>query len=308
VCGGSAYSYKTYFGMERLSLRSPEKIVEDMRSVIDQGVRFIGLSQDPRMGGRKYWEELVASLSREDLNMERLAIDLHTPADEEFVKAISKTGKRIVLAISPESGSYEVRKFDGRNHTNENYMDTARLCCRYGIPITFFFMVGLAKETSETFRETCKMWQDLVLLDQKARFEGRFGNLERHFPITGPVMSQMILLDPGSLAFDFPEKYGYHLAIRNFEEYVKNLSNPSWHMWINYETELLDREELADLFLQSIEYEISQREKYGAYNSGQAALERFQVRAQRFAMEEVRRIMRSADQAEELTPTPTCDA
>lgn len=300
-CGGSAYSYRTYFGMEKLSLRSPEKIVEDMKSVLDQGVRFIGLSQDPRMGGRDYWQDLVTAISIENLDVERLAIDLHSPADEEFVKALSTIGKRIVLTISPESGAYNVRKQHGRGYSDEAYLNTAKYAHKYGIPISFFFMVGLAKETRETFKETQKMWEQLCILDQKARLEGRFRDLEEHFRIGGPTMSQMILLDPGSLAFDFPEKYGYKLIFRDFEQYVQGLSTPSWHMWINYETEMLSRSELAELFLESIDYETAEREKYGLSDRTMSSSDRFRTRAERMIITEVDRIMLLQKPDEKLT-------
>lgn len=291
ACGGSAYSYRTYFGMEKPSMRSPEKIVEDMKNAIDQGAQFIGLSQDPRMGGRSYWQELVSAISNGGVDVERLAVDLHAPADEEFVEALSRTGKRVILTISPESGSYDVRRFNGRNYPDEEYINTAKLCHKYGIPITFFFMVGLAKENRETFKETHNMWKQLYMLDQKARSDGKFGDLEQHFRVGGPVMSPMILLDPGSLAFDFPAKYGYRLIFRDFEEYVKGLSGPSWHLWINYETEL-DKNKLAKLMLESIDYEISEREKHGMYDKTRSLFERFRLKADRMVTEEVDRIMK----------------
>jgi radical SAM superfamily enzyme YgiQ (UPF0313 family) len=53
TCGGSAYSYRTYFGMEKPAFRSPRKIVEDIQRLNEQGIRFENLNQDPRMGGEK---------------------------------------------------------------------------------------------------------------------------------------------------------------------------------------------------------------------------------------------------------------
>jgi B12-binding domain/radical SAM domain protein len=300
ACGGSAYSYRTYLGMDRPSFRSPTKIAEDIQKLLGQGVRFIGLSQDPRMGGKKYSKELITELASEKLDVMRLALDLLSPADEDFVEGLSRTGMPTVLTISPESGTYHVRKSHGRNWSDEDCIKTAQLCHKYGVPITFFFMVGLAEETQETIRETWNMWEELCLIDQKARFEGRFGDLERYFPIGGPIIGQMILLDPGSLAFDFPAKYGYRLIFRNLEEYIRGLSAPSWHQWISYETKHLDRNALAKLFLESIENSIYEREKHGMYDKTQATMERFGVMAQRIVIDEVDR-MPSFNQTEQST-------
>jgi radical SAM superfamily enzyme YgiQ (UPF0313 family) len=64
ICGGSAYSYKTYLGMENPAFRSPNKIVEDIRKLNNQGINVIGLYQDPRMGGEKYWKKLSSALRK----------------------------------------------------------------------------------------------------------------------------------------------------------------------------------------------------------------------------------------------------
>jgi len=297
-CGGSAYSYKTYFGMEKPAFRSPGKIAEDIQKLLDQGVRFVGLSQDPRMGGRTYWEELTTALRAERLDVTRLAFDLLSPADGEFLRALSRTKKPVVLTISPESGAHDVRQYHGREYSNEDCIQTVRLSHKYGIPITFFFMVGLARENRETLRDTWELWEELCLLDQKARLEGTFREMERHFPIGGPTMGQMILLDPGSLAFDFPAEHGYSLVFKNLEDYINGLSNPSWHQWISYETKSLDKNGLVELFLESIDHAIHEREKYGMYGKVEAAVERFGVRAQRVMINEVDHIQHF-DEAEQ---------
>jgi len=298
ACGGSAYSYRTYLDMENPSFRSPTKIIEDLQKLADQHAQFIDLSQDPRMGGKKYSKELIARLASEKIDLVRLGIDLLSPADEDFVEGLSKTGMRTIMQISPESGAYHVRRSHGRSWTNEDYVRTAKVCLKYGVPITFFFMVGLAEETPETIRETWNMWEELCFMDQKARFKGTFRNLEHYFPVGGPMFGQMILLDPGSLAFDFPAKYGYRLIFRNLEEYVTGISLPSWHQWISYETKHLDRDGLAKFILQSIENSVYEREKFGMYGKTEAAIHRFRVVAERIVIEEIDHML-SLDEADQ---------
>ncbi len=62
----------------------------------------------------------------------------------------------------------------------------------------------------------------------------------------------LILLDPGSLAFDYSEEFGYKLVFRRLEDYIKGMSMPSWHQWISYETKSLDRAEIANLTIELI--------------------------------------------------------
>jgi radical SAM superfamily enzyme YgiQ (UPF0313 family) len=75
-CGGSAYSYRTYFGRERPAFRSPEKIAEDLRKLTNQGVQLVFLCQDPRMGGKEYWSRLLSKLQKEKLQLRQLTMEL----------------------------------------------------------------------------------------------------------------------------------------------------------------------------------------------------------------------------------------
>jgi len=297
TCGGSAYSYRTYFGMKRPAFRSPGKIVEDIKRLNQQGIRFINLFQDPRMGGSKYWKELMAALRREKLDIDGLSMDLFTPADEEFVREVATIGKQVVLYICPDSGAYDVRRAQGRCYSNEDLLRTVKLCHRYHIPVTVFFSVGLAGETQETIRETWELWEQLCSLDQAALIKGSFGGIECRLPIGGPIIGP-IILEPGSLACDFPVRYGYKAIFGNLEEYIEVLSAPSWHQWINYETNLLKRDALIELIFESIQYSIHQREKYGLYDKFRATVERFQAQADMIAVAEVDRIMNLQDRAE----------
>ncbi len=297
ICGGSAHYYKTYFGMEKPSFRSPGKIVEDIRKLSKQGIRFISLYQDPRMGGNKYWQGLIEALHKANLDIDGLNIDIFAPVDEEFAREIATIGKPVVLYICPDAGSCDVRKIQGRPYSNDDLLNTVKVCYRYHIPIVVFFSIGLSGETGKTIKETWKLWDELCSLNQAAINKGGFGNIGsyvlRQGPIIGPVM-----LDPGSLAFDFPDKYGYKLIFNNLEEYIEGMSMPSWHQWINYETNMLNKDRFVELIFESIEHYIHQKEEWGAYNKGQAAADYFLLKADRIAVDEVNRIMNLSDEEE----------
>jgi radical SAM superfamily enzyme YgiQ (UPF0313 family) len=297
ICGGSAYTYKKYLGMKKPVFRSPEKIVADMKKLNDQDIRFIGLYQDPRMAGKKYWRELVSAIIKEKPRIERLSLDLLVPADEAFIREIAGIGRNVILHLCPDTGSNAVRKMLGRHYSNKKFLETISLCHKYRIPVTTFFSVGLAGETKENVRETWDLWAELNELDRKAHAQGYFGDIDDTVPIGGPILGP-ILLDPGSRAFDFPEKHGYKLLYNNLEAYIEGLSQPSWHQWLNYETELLDKNAIVELILQSIEFTIDQRETYGFYNSSEANYERARVEADRVIAKEVDHIMKVENQKE----------
>jgi len=298
TCGGSAYSYKKYFGMKKPSFRSPEKIIEDIKKLNEEGIKFVGLYQDPRMGGEKYWKELMAALRQEKNRFERLSLDLLAPADEEFVRAVATIGNRTVLQICPDTGACDVRRAQGRNYSNEELLDSIKLCHRYHIPVTVFLSVGLEGETGETIEETWELWDKLCSLDKRSLERGSFGSdVNRRVPLGGPIIGP-IVIEPGALCFDFSDKYGYKIAFSNLEEYIKGLSQPSWHQWLNHETKQLDKEAFLALIFKSIEYSIRQRMKYGVYDQMKAARELLKARANMIAVGEVNHLMTMTDEKE----------
>ena len=297
ICGGSAYTYRTYLGRKKPAFRSPPKIIQDIRKLNDQGIKIIGLYQDPRMGGERYWKELLMALRTEKLDFERLSLDLQGPANEDFIKDIAAIPGPVTLHICPDTGCDSVRRKLGRLYSNEDLLRTVRLCHKYFIPVTSFFSVGLAGETTENIRETWELSAKLAEMEQICLTHGSSWGVRSSIPLGGPIAGP-ILLDPGSLAFDFPEKYGYKLVYKNLEEYIAGLSLPSWHQWLNYETDLLDREALIELILKSQDFFIDERKEYGFATPFQADVEHHKLRGDIIALHEVERILKLVDPQE----------
>lgn len=299
ICGGSAYTYKKYLGMNKPAFRSPAKIVYDIKKLNDYGINFIGLFQDARMAGEKYWQELFDLLIKEKPDIERLSLDILAPVDEEFIKQASKVSRNLILHLCPDTGSDEVRKLLGRNYTNEKLLETIKLCHEYHVPVTNFFSVGLAGETEKHIKETWELWKKLDEMEHESFIKGYFGDIEYSVPIGGQILGP-IVIDPGSRAFDNPEKYGYKLLYKNLEEYISWLSKPSWHQWLNYETLVADKNAIIEMIHSSIEFTIDQREKYRFYSSEQAYFERCKIEADRAVIKKVDKIMDIKDPDERM--------
>ncbi|HLA82487.1 MAG TPA: radical SAM protein, partial [Thermoleophilia bacterium] len=290
ICGGSAYAYRRHFGMPRPAFRSPAKVVADIKRLVEQDVRFIGLYQDPRVAGQAYWKELRDLLIKERPQFERLSLDLLVPADEEFIRDVAAISRNVILHLCPDTGSDAVRNRLGRRYTNASILETIKLCLKYRIPVTNFFSVGLAGETESEMKETWDLWRRLDALNQETAQEGSFADIDETVAIGGQVMGP-ILLDPGSRAFDDPEACGYKLLYKNLEEYVEALSLPSWHQWLNYETELLDRAAIIELIQRSMDFVIDQREAAGFYSGPEAHYERCRLEADRVVVETIDALM-----------------
>jgi len=288
-CGGSAYSYRVHLGRQKPAFRSPEKIVKDLRTLSRQGIQLAFLFQDARMGGEAYWRKLLSALQNEKIPLRQLTLELFGPADEEYIRALSRINIPVRLSISPESGVDAVRGAHGRKYTNAGIYRTIELCQQYGIALGSFSMIALANDTAETIQQTWKSWEQICLLNQN-----------HHAPVDY-AFGPMILLDPGSLAFDRAASYGYRPLFKSLEDYISGLSLPAWHQWISYETKFLDRAAIANLTIDSLEYSINLRERVGFYNRAEARLARFSfVEAGKQTIDVVNQAMQIEDEQERL--------
>src|SRR4030042_4281517 len=52
-------------------------------------------------------------------------------------------------------------------------------------------------------------------------------------------------LDPGSRAFEDPEKFGYRLLCKTLKEHIQAITMPSWKYILNYESDYISKDELV---------------------------------------------------------------
>jgi hypothetical protein len=143
-------------------------------------------------------------------------------------------------------------------------------------------MIVLSKDTIKTIKENWEVWEQICLMNE--HFQGGAPT----FHSFGP----MILLDPGSQAFNFPEKHNYILKFKNLKDYINGMSLPSWHQWISYETDSLNRDTITHLIIDSIEHSINLREKYGLFSRSEAYAKRtYYVFENKRIIETINRLM-----------------
>lgn len=281
-CGGSKYSYSNMLNRDKPIFRSEEKIVDDFQELSKQGIDSVFLFMDMRMGGKKYWKSLVKTLSSSDLGIEFLTLELFTPADNNFLSEISHLNKniRVSFSISPESGNDKVRSIHGRLYKTEKLIETVRSCRRKGLGIAVFFMFGLANQTVDSLDDTYNLFVKLNDINSE--------------PGLGPGVriqfGEMLLLDPGSSAFDNPEKHGYKLIFNTLQDYINGMSSPAWTDWLSYETNELNREEILRLPINFRDKLVSFYHSRGMISNEQAETEYNKNKIDLIIIEELERI------------------
>ena len=241
ACGGSKYAYEKLYGYKKINVYSVESIMKKL-FVITKGLTptpQIHLFHDPfvTLGVRK-WQILLNEIKRNRLNV-RFIIEFFMPHTKEDIKNIAKKIPGSTIYISPESMDVEVRAFHKKiRYSNRDLIMNMDLINDINdLSMTIWFMAGLAKDTKQSIDKT------LFFVREYYR---KLDNLKRRNIIK---FTELLSIDPGSLAHDFEEKYGYKLMHHSFVEHMESFVMPIFKYQINYRTKFLSRDQLFGLFL-----------------------------------------------------------
>jgi B12-binding domain/radical SAM domain protein len=237
-CGGSSSAFRHAFNRARPAFRSPEAVAHDVKRIgrFSRGPIFI--LGDIRQAGEGYAHHLLKLLA-EERTKNQLIFELFSPASREFLKEIGEACPGFCLEISPESHDPKVRAACGKHYSNEALEETIEGALDGGCGrVDLFFMIGLPKQTPESVMDTIDYCGSLL-----DKFDRRLS------PFIAPLSP---FLDPASLAFENPERYGYRLFYRTLEEHRQALLQPNWKYALNYETEWLSRDEIATITYEAL--------------------------------------------------------
>ncbi|MCK5576926.1 MAG: radical SAM protein, partial [Dehalococcoidales bacterium] len=265
ICGGSNAAFKHFLNRQKTVFRSPQNIARDIKNIgrFSHGPIFI--LGDIRQPGDAPADELLDILARNGVK-NRLMLEVFRPASSEFLKKLAAAAPDFCLEISPESHDPEVRKAAGKHYSNEDMEQTIADaldagCSRFDV----FFMVGLPQQTPQSVLETVDYCQHLL-----ERFKGD----KRLSLLIGPLAP---FLDPGSLAYEQPERYGYHILLRTLEDHRQALLAPSWRFTLNYETRWMTRQQIIDTTYQAILRLTRLKAKYGLISPQMAQTQELRI-------------------------------
>jgi B12-binding domain/radical SAM domain protein len=290
TCGGSQYADQRILLREKPAFRSPQRMVEDFQRLDEQGINYVFMFQDCRIGAKSYVERLLKSLHKEKWSkIENVTLELFTPADDEFIRRLAsdRPADAIAMSFSPESGSESVRRAHGRNYDNQSILKTADKCAASSVPIDFNFMIGLGQESFESLEEMWVLWNRIM-----SRKTPQF--------FTSVDFGPMVLLDPGSIAYEKPARFGYRMLYTTFNEIQERLSSPIWVDWINYETRYMKREQLVESIFKATEIWIQLYEKFELFDKERADDQKMKLRVEKEITREVQIALRIPDEKTRL--------
>ncbi|UCE17793.1 MAG: TIGR04190 family B12-binding domain/radical SAM domain protein [Gemmatimonadota bacterium] len=232
-CGGSRTGYRRVCGRKRPAFRKPEDLARDIRLISTYSKAPIFVLGDLRQGNGDYVDRFFAAMEQKAVE-NHVVIELFNPLTDNYIHRLSRVFPNCNLQISPESHDPEVARTFGRaidNHGLEKALDEA---LSNGVKrVDIFFTVGLPKQTPHSVAETARYCGDLLKT---------FGRDQRVHPYIAPLA---LSVDPGSRAFEEPEKHGYRFFCRTLEEHREAFLQPTWKHMLNYETAWMNRDEIA---------------------------------------------------------------
>ena len=236
-CGGSRNALALYCNRKKPAFRDPLMIAADIVRIAHFSRAPIFIIGDLLQPGKDYAATVLEELKRAKLK-NHLVFELFTTAPQAFFDQVAGSVEHFNFEISPDTHDEQIRTAEGKQYTNAAIEANLTWALDAGChKFDLFFMIGLPYQTRDSVMATVE-W---------------CGELMRTF---GPRVVPFILpyapfIDPGSIAYEQSEQYGYTILLNTLEEYRKALLAPSWKYALNYETNWLTRDDIVECAYQA---------------------------------------------------------
>jgi radical SAM superfamily enzyme YgiQ (UPF0313 family) len=206
-CGGCRSAHKALAGRNGVVPRSPAALVDDIKRMAENRIIQVSFSYDIVELGDEYWQELFAGLRDSEIKIGLYNELFHLPKPE-FIEAFAQVCDMThsCIALSPLSGSMEVRRLNGKFFTDEELFDTLDLLDLYNVPILVYFSLNLLGENDDTIR------QSIDLAERVCEF----------YPSSLlKILNSLHTIDPLSPLSTHPEEFGVERDMVTFADYYE---------------------------------------------------------------------------------------
>jgi B12-binding domain/radical SAM domain protein len=234
ACGGSRYSYARFCNRKKVAWRSPEKVVEDIKRIAEFKVPAFVLG-DIALNHEEYGLKILRGIRDEGLDIP-LVFEFFYPPPGWFLDELGRSVDNFSIELSPEVGDEEVRKRIGKTFDNASVRKMVSHAFSNGCQqFDLYFVIGLGFQTRENLRLSAKLAESLIKENPG----------ETLLPFVSPYAP---FLDPGSRAFEAPERYGYlkyaHTLLEHYNLLDKGIT---WKDFLNYSTNHIDKDDIVEL-------------------------------------------------------------
>jgi B12-binding domain/radical SAM domain protein len=234
TCGGSAFAFREHFGRKSVAFRDPQLLIKDIAHIAKHIPGPVFVLNDFRQAGDDYAREFITGLKRIDFK-NPIGFEFFTPPSEDFYALLDENLNDYSVEVSAESHDDSVRRAFGKPYTWEELSASIEAsfkpnCQRFDL----YFMTGIPTQTAQSVLDTVPAIEELY---------ARVGNNSRLLPFIGPMAP---FLDPGSMVFEDPDRFGYTLRAHTLAEHRELLMQPSWKHILNYIPDGMTLDEMVD--------------------------------------------------------------
>jgi radical SAM superfamily enzyme YgiQ (UPF0313 family) len=205
-CGGGRDAQRLIAGRRGVIFRNIEGVMTSIKEALCWGYETMHVCFDPYPRRPDYYLELFSRIRDEKLKVEFFFESYGLPT-QAFIDAFARTfGPRSLLALSPESGSEEVRRRNkGYSYTNQELWECLEYTREKGVKVDLFFAIGLPFEHEEDLEETARL----------------IARIRRHFPNVQGVRTFAIEMEPGAPWHLRPERFGVETTLKTFADFYR---------------------------------------------------------------------------------------
>jgi radical SAM superfamily enzyme YgiQ (UPF0313 family) len=203
-CGGGKEAQRLIAGRRQVIFRDVERVMDSIRETLHWGYETMHVCFDPYPRRPDYYLRLFSRIREEKLRVEFFFESFGLPA-KRFVDAFARTfGPRSLIALSPESGSEEVRRRNkGYAYTNQELWDCLEYTREKGVRVDLFFGLGLPYERERDLDKTAQL----------------IARIRSEFPNVQGIRTFAIEMEPGAPWYLRPEKFGVETNLRTFTDF-----------------------------------------------------------------------------------------
>jgi len=205
-CGGSCSAFKLHSNRTKMSLRSTDHIIQDIKTMDELGIHQSFLSHSSVVS-EKYWNNLLKKIKQEKIEP-KLHLELWQPISPKIILKLNKLSTILTANILAMSINQKTRNKIGIQYSN------------------FFLKKSINKFKKQDLIFQISTYSNLPFQSKQTEQNNRiYCEKLRKKDIKAENIEQGISLEPASLMFLTPNKFQIKTNIRNFTDYYNSLKN-----------------------------------------------------------------------------------
>jgi B12-binding domain/radical SAM domain protein len=259
-CGGSNFSYRNNFFPVSPVYRNPRTIAKEIELAREILGAPIFVAGDINLAGEKFYGNLFREIKELKADIPILT-EYFRPPQKDYLNELSRSFGEFSVEISPESSSENIRRINGREYSNESLeksiADAKEAGCK---KFDVYFTLGISGQGEKELEDDIEYATKLMNHEK--------GSDMKVYSFISPLTP---FIDPGSLIYEKPEKYGFHITARTIEEYYNLLDKgKSWVDFLNYYNDWMSAKDIERHTYQSEIEMITARRDVGLIDSESA--------------------------------------